>query len=182
MSDKPAEKASRYQLNIEQIRNFLPHRAPFLLVDRVLDIFPNSNLNDLSPTNMVGTRVVALKNLSYNEPFFQGHFPKFSIFPGVLLIEAMAQASSFAIYPYLEKELAGNTADFECILVGVDAVRFRKPTTPGDSIKIESTVTKCRGSLWAFHCEAFVENQKVAEADIMANLTQKSITTRGARA
>jgi 3-hydroxyacyl-[acyl-carrier-protein] dehydratase len=167
-----SEKTSRYRMNIEQIRNFLPHRAPFLLVDRVLDIFPNGSLTDLSPTNMIGTKVIALKNLSYNEPFFQGHFPQFSIFPGVLMIEAMAQASSFAIYPYLEKELEGKTADFECILIGVDAVRFRKPMVPGDSIRIESTVTKCRGSLWVFHCESFVDDQKVAEADIMANLTQ----------
>jgi 3-hydroxyacyl-[acyl-carrier-protein] dehydratase len=173
---KPSEtQNSRYRLSIDQIRNFLPHRAPFLLVDRVLEIHPSADLSDLSPANMIGTKVVALKNLSYNEPFFQGHFPQFSIFPGVLMIEAMAQASSFAIYPYLEKELVGKTADFECILIGVDAVRFRKPATPGDSVRIESTVKKCRGSLWAFQCEAFVDGQKIAEADIMANLTQKKV-------
>jgi 3-hydroxyacyl-[acyl-carrier-protein] dehydratase len=170
-----SETHHRYRLNIDQIRNFLPHRAPFLLVDRVLEIHPNGDLKDLSPANMVGTKVIALKNLSYNEPFFQGHFPSFSIFPGVLMIEAMAQASSFAIYPYVEKEIGARAADMECILIGVDAVRFRKPAIPGDTVKFECTVTKCRGSLWVFHCEAMVDGQKVAEADVMANLGRKKI-------
>jgi len=166
----------RYRIDIDQIRNYLPHRAPFLLVDRVLEIYPHGDLADLSPANMVGIRVVALKNITYNEPFFQGHFPTFSIFPGVLMIEAMAQSASFALYPYIEKELDLKTrpADLECILLGVDSVRFRKPVIPGDSLVIESTVTKCRGSIWAFHCVATVDGQKVAEADIMANMGRKA--------
>ena len=165
----------RYRLDIDQIRNYLPHRFPFLLVDRVLEIQPHGDLTDLSPANMVGIKVVALKNVSYNEPFFQGHFPTFSIFPGVLMIEAMAQASSFAVYPYIEKDLDLKTrsANLECILLGVDGVRFRKPVIPGDALVIESTVAKCRGTIWAFHCVATVDGQKVAEADIMANMSQK---------
>lgn len=160
----------RYTLNVDQIQKFLPHREPFLMVDRILDIKPNGNLADLSPANMIGTQVVGLKNLSFNEPFFRGHFPGFAIFPGVLMIEAMAQTASFSVYPYVEKTLDQFTRDFQCILVGVDAARFRKPSVPGDSVKIKTTVTKCRGRLWAFTCEAEVDGQKVAEAEIMANM------------
>ena len=164
-------EAGRYVLNVDQIQKFLPHRAPFLMVDRILDIKPNGALTDLSPQNMMGTQVVGLKNLSFNEPCFQGHFPGFAIFPGVLMIEAMAQTASFSVYPYVEKDLAQFTKDFSCILIGVDSVRFRKPSVPGDSIRIQTTVTKCRGKLWMFSCEATVDGQKVADAEIMANMT-----------
>jgi 3-hydroxyacyl-[acyl-carrier-protein] dehydratase len=162
--------ANRYLLNVDQIQKFLPHRSPFLMVDRVLEIRPNGDLSDLSPANMVGTQVTGLKNLSFNEPFFQGHFPGYAIFPGVLMVEAMAQTASFSIYPYVEKDLVKFTRDFQCILVGVDGARFRKPSVPGDSVKIQTTVTKCRGRLWAFKCEATVDGQKVAEAELMANM------------
>ncbi len=157
-------------LNVDQIQKFLPHRAPFLMVDRIVEIRPHGDLSDLSPANMIGTQVIGLKNLSFNEPFFQGHFPGFAIFPGVLMIEAMAQTASFSMYPYVEKDLARFTRDFQCILVGVDGARFRKPCAPGDSLKIQTTVTKCRGRVWAFSCEASVDGQKVAEAELMANM------------
>jgi 3-hydroxyacyl-[acyl-carrier-protein] dehydratase len=160
----------RYSLNVDQIQKFLPHRAPFLMVDRILDIRPSGAISDFSPANMTGTQVTALKNLSFNEPYFQGHFPGFAIFPGVLMVEAMAQAASFSVYPYIEKNLEAFTKDFQCILVGVDAVRFRKPSVPGDSVVIRTTVKKCRGRLWAFDCEATVDGQRVAEAEIMANM------------
>src|SRR6185312_10973169 len=140
----------RYTLNVDQIQKYLPHRAPFLMIDRVLDIKPNGDLSDRSNANMMGIQVVAQKNLSFNEPFFQGHFPGFAIFPGVLMIEAMAQAASFSLYPYVENDLPRFTREFQCILVGVDSVRFRRPAVPGDSIKLQTTVTKCRGRLWAF--------------------------------
>lgn len=163
-------ETGRYTLNVDQIQKFLPHRAPFLMVDRILDIRPKGSLTDLSPANMTGTQVTGLKNLSFNEPYFRGHFPGFAIFPGVLMIEAMAQTASFSVYPYVEKDLEKFTRDFQCILVGVDGVRFRKPSVPGDSVKIETTVTKCRGKLWAFTCEATVDGQKVAEAELLANM------------
>src|SRR5690349_1648523 len=87
-----------YRLGIEQVRRFLPHRAPFLLVDRILEIHPAGPVTpgDLAASKL-GSRVVGLKNVTYNEPFFQGHFPQFSIFPGVLMIEAMAQVASFCL-------------------------------------------------------------------------------------
>lgn len=166
-----------YRLGIDQVLKFLPHRQPFLLLDRVLEIHPAGDVNDMSPNGKVGTRVVALKNVSYNEPFFQGHFPSFAIMPGVLLLETMAQAASFSLYPYMASQPEGVEAlarNFQCIFVGVDGARFRRPVVPGDSLRIETTVTKCRGKLWAFQCTATVEGKPVAEADIMANLIANS--------
>jgi 3-hydroxyacyl-[acyl-carrier-protein] dehydratase len=171
ISDTP----SRYKMNVDQIQKLLPHRAPFLMIDRILEIHPNGSLEDRSPANMIGTRVIGLKNASFNEPHFQGHFPGFAIMPGVLMIEAMAQTASFSIYPYIEKDLERFVRDFQCILVGVDGVRFRKPVTPGDSIRIESKVAKCRGRLWSFECFCTVDGQKVSEAEILANIGSESV-------
>lgn len=172
------ERESSYKLGIDQVRRFLPHRQPFLLVDRILEIHPTGDLNDLSPNGKVGTRVVALKNVSYNEPYFQGHFPSFAIVPGVLLIETMAQAASFSMYPYMEKDIDRMARDFQCILVGVDSARFRRPVVPGDTIRIESEVTKCRGKLWAFRCTARVDEQLAAEAELLANLVAHEGSSR----
>jgi 3-hydroxyacyl-[acyl-carrier-protein] dehydratase len=163
-----------YKLNINQIQRFLPHRSPFLLVDRILEIHAVGDLDAPPPVAQVGTRVVGLKNVSFNEPYFQGHFPGFAILPGVLIIETMAQVASFSVYPSLEKDLDRLAREFQCILVGVDSARFRKPVVPGDTLRIETEVTKCRGKLWAFQCTASVEGQKVAEAEILANLVSSS--------
>ncbi len=161
----------KYQLSIDEIRKFLPHRAPFLLVDRVLEIQPAGDVNDVSsPDGKVGSRCVGIKAVTYNEPFFQGHFPQFSIMPGVLIIEAMAQVSSLALYPYLAKDIDRLARDFQCVLVGVDGARFRRPVVPGDLLRIESVITKMRGKLWGFQCKATVDGRVVAEADILANL------------
>jgi 3-hydroxyacyl-[acyl-carrier-protein] dehydratase len=169
---QPAD--SPYRLNIDQIMKFLPHRAPFLLLDRVLEIHPTGDVSDMAPAGKVGTKVVGLKNVTYNEPYFQGHFPGYAILPGVLLIEIMAQTASFSVYPYLFHQAGGNlealARSFQCILVGVDSARFRRPVVPGDTLKIETVVTKCRGKLWAFQCLITVDGQRVAEADILANL------------
>ena len=162
-----------YRLGIDQIRKFLPHRAPFLMVDRVLEIHPpmaDGSSGGFSAENMVGVRVVALKNISFNEPQFQGHFPTFSIMPGVLMIEAMAQVASFSVYPLIEKDLENFAKEFQCILVGVDSVRFRKPVVPGDQVQIETVVKKVRGRIWQFGGICTVDGQKVAEAEILANL------------
>jgi 3-hydroxyacyl-[acyl-carrier-protein] dehydratase len=164
MSENP------YRLESREVQKYLPHRPPFLLVDRILEIHPNGKLTDLSPANMIGTRVVGIKNASMNEPHFQGHFPGFPVMPGVLMIETMAQVSSFSVYPYVKHDLERFAREFECILVGVDSVRFRKMVVPGDTIRVETEVSKCRGKLWAFKCVASVEGQKVAEAEILANL------------
>jgi len=167
-----------YRLNIDQVQKYLPHRAPFLLIDRVLEIHPLGNLMDMSPKDKVGVKVVALKNVTYNEPCFQGHFPGFSIMPGVLLIEIMAQAASFSVYPYFLASTGGDiehmSRNFQCILVGVDSARFRRPVIPGDTLRIETTVTRCRGKLWGFNCVISVDGQRVADADILANLAANS--------
>lgn len=167
-----AEAANPYCLGIDRIQRYLPHKSPFLLVDRVLEIHPNGSLDDMSPANMVGTRVLARKNVSFNEPYFQGHFPGFSVLPGVLVIETMAQVASFSLYPYLMKDPSRSLEDFGCILVGVDGARFRRPVVPGDTLLIETVVAKCRGRLWQFDCTAKVDGHPVAEAQIMANLLQ----------
>ena len=166
---------SRYRLNIEVIQKFLPHRAPFLLVDRILEIHPIGDLSDPSSDNKVGIKVVGLKNYTYNEPYIPGHFPGFSIVPGVLLIETMAQVASFTLYPYLEKSIDTLSRDFQCILVGVDSARFRKPVIPGDTLTVTTEVTKVRGRLWGFKCEGMVDGQKVVEAEVLANLMVKNL-------
>lgn len=155
-------ESRKFQLDINQIQRFLPHRAPFLLIDRVLEIIPNDQ--------RVGTRVVALKNVTYNEPYMQGHFPGFAIMPGVLLIEAMAQAASMALYPFVADQLDGIANRIRCILVGVENTKFRKPVIPGDTLRIEALVSKCRGKLWFFDIVALVEEKKVAECTLIANL------------
>lgn len=168
MSENP------YLLNINQIQRFLPHRTPFLLVDRILEIHPAGSIDEPPPSARVGTKVIAIKNVSYNEPYFQGHFPGFAILPGVLLIETMAQAASFSVYPGMVKDLDRLSKEFQCILVGVDNARFRRPVVPGDTLRIETEVVKCRGKLWAFQCTATVDGNKVAEAELMANLVANS--------
>ncbi len=168
MSENP------YSLNVNQIQKFLPHRSPFLLIDRILEIHPVGDLDAPPPSAQVGTRVVGLKCVSFNEPYFQGHFPGFAILPGVLIIEAMAQTASFSVYPNMAKDIDRWSRAFQCILIGVDGARFRKPVVPGDTLRIETEVTKCRGKIWAFQCQAFVDGQMVAEAEIMANLATNS--------
>lgn len=166
------EPAHNYALSGEAIRKFLPHRYPFLLVDRVISIEPKGLLTSTQGSDdKIGTRVVAQKNVSFNEPMFQGHFPGYAIFPGVLSIEAMAQVASFATYPYLTSDPEQMARGFSVILLGVDDVRFRKPVIPGDVIVIEAVLEKCRGSIWGFYCKATVDGVKVADARILANMT-----------
>jgi len=160
-----------FVLGPDKIMQFLPHRYPFLLVDRVLEIIPTSKPNDMNwDASKVGTRVRAIKNITINEPFFQGHFPGQPIAPGVLLVEMMAQVGSFAVFPYVEEHLKRYPRDFGCVLVGIDGARFRRPVTPGDTLLIEAEVSKCRGRLWGFKCSISTEGKVVAEAEVLANL------------
>src|SRR5207248_3068818 len=108
-----------------------PHRHPFLMVDRILSIQPVGDLSNFAfDSSKVGVKVSALKAVGFNEPWFQGHFPGFAIMPGVMILEAMAQAASFSIYPYMEDDISRISRQFEVILVGSDNVRFRKPVVP----------------------------------------------------
>jgi 3-hydroxyacyl-[acyl-carrier-protein] dehydratase len=138
-------------VEINEILTLLPHAFPFLLVDRVLDYEPDK-------------RIVAIKNATFNEPFFPGHFPANPVMPGVLIIEAMAQTAgllAFKSYPGLR----GNV-----FFIGIDNARFRKPVIPGDQLKLVLQVVKHRREIWVFDGEAFVDDKKVAEARIMATL------------
>jgi 3-hydroxyacyl-[acyl-carrier-protein] dehydratase len=162
---------NEYALSGEAIRKFLPHRYPFLMIDRVLEIDAKGDLSNPRGTeDKVGTRVVALKNVSFNEPIFQGHFPGYAIFPGVMTIEAMAQAASMVTYPFISRDPAQMERGFSVVLLGLDEVRFRKPVIPGDVLRIEALLEKCRGSIWGFQCVATVDGVKVAEAKILAHM------------
>lgn len=168
-------KENPYLLDIDQIQRFLPHRPPFLLVDRILEIHPMGDVDRPPPVAEVGTRVIGLKNCTMNEAHFQGHFPSRAIVPGVLILETMAQVASFSVYPNMVKDLDRLSREFQCILVGVDNARFRRPVVPGDSMRIETEVVRCRGNkLWAFQCQVLVDGQKVAEAELLANLVANS--------
>lgn len=166
---------SKYYLEQKQIQEFLPHRQPFLLVDRIFDITgPETMANDDMKAK-TGIKVFGQKNVSMNEPFFQGHFPDLPIMPGVLQIEAMAQVASFSMYPSMIEKIRKGDQTFQCFLVGVDGVRFRQLVVPGDVLKFETEVTAVRKTIWMFNCKGFVEGKLVSEASLMANLMTATI-------
>ncbi|MCX5813732.1 MAG: 3-hydroxyacyl-ACP dehydratase FabZ [Proteobacteria bacterium] len=141
-------------IDINEIMQLLPHSYPFLLLDRVIEFEPSK-------------KIVGLKNVTFNEPFFTGHFPQKPIMPGVLIIEAMAQAGgvlAFKSFPD-KKGLV--------FFTGIDNARFRKPVIPGDQLKLVVEVIKHRREIWLFEGKAFVDNELVAEAKIMAMLKQE---------
>ncbi len=138
---------------IQDIFNLLPHRYPFLLIDRVLEIAP-------------GKRAVAMKNVTINEPFFQGHFPKSPIMPGVLIVEAMAQAGGILAFESMPEENRGALIYF----MGMDGVRFRKPVVPGDQLIFSVEILKMRSRVIKMKGEASVEGVRVAEAELMASV------------
>jgi beta-hydroxyacyl-ACP dehydratase FabZ len=138
--------------DIQAIATFLPHRYPFLLIDRVVNL-------------AAGEEIVALKNVTMNEPFFQGHFPTAPIMPGVLIIEAMAQAGGVLVLDALPKEQHGRPVYF----MGLDKVRFRKPVVPGDQIIFEVKLLKLRSKAAKLAGKATVDGNLVAEAELMAS-------------
>lgn len=139
--------------DIGRIMKLLPHRYPFLLIDRMIDIDGEES----------GT---AIKNVTINEPFFQGHFPGRPIMPGVLLIEAMAQAAGALVLNHLGDEHAGKLVFF----MSIDKARFRKPVGPGDTVRFHVKLSNRRPPVWKYWAEAHVDGKKVAEAEIGAML------------
>lgn len=142
-------------LNIDDILKYLPHRYPILLVDRVLDYVPDESIR-------------ALKNVTANEPHFMGHFPDHPVMPGVLIIEAMAQAGGILAFQSAPKD-----QEFLVYFTGIDDVRFRKPVRPGDQLIFELTCLRRRGHMWKFKAEALVDGELVAGGTLMATLMPK---------
>jgi len=143
-------------MEIKEIMNILPHAYPFLLVDRIIEIEP-------------GKRAVGIKNVTYNEPFFPGHFPGRPIMPGVLIVEAMAQTAGILVSNSSPQEQYKKPVYF----LGIDNVRFRKPVVPGDQLHLEVEITKHRQSIWGFKGKALVDGKLVAEADLLAMLGEE---------
>ena len=141
-------------LVIQKIKEFLPHRYPFLLVDKVLAYEPGESLT-------------AIKNVTFNEPCFQGHFPERPIFPGVLIIEAMAQAAALLGCVTMEKEPEDGSIYY---LVGVDKARFKKTVHPGDQITLSIKFIKLRKNIWRFSARATVDEKLVASAEILTTV------------
>lgn len=141
-------------MEIRDVLEYLPHRYPFLLIDRVLACEP-------------GRRVVALKNVTINEPFFQGHFPYFPVMPGVLIVEAMAQAAAILTF-HSEKAKADERSLY--YFVGIDNARFKKPVVPGDSLHLDVSLNRRVRSIWKFDARALVEDAVVAEAQLMCTV------------
>lgn len=137
------------KLDILQIQEFLPHRYPFLLVDKVVECEP-------------GVRLLAVKNVTYNEPFFQGHFPQKPVMPGVLILEALAQSTGL-----LASETAGDELEgMIYYLIGIDKAKFKRPVVPGDQLMLEAKFIKRKRNIWAFECRAEVDGEFVASAEI----------------
>ncbi len=143
-------------MDIHEVRRYLPHRYPFMLIDRVLDYVP-------------GEYLTAIKNITYNEPQFTGHFPERPIMPGVLLIEAMAQAAGI-----LAQVSTGVRVDDRHLyyLVGVDNARFKRPVEPGDQVVLRAELQRAIRGVWKFSCEARVDGQVVASAEVMSVLKE----------
>jgi len=137
-------------MDINEIKNIIPHRHPFLLVDRIIECDFDS-------------RIVGIKNVTADEPFFQGHFPEFPVMPGVLIIEALAQTACILGFKILKLE--GQSTVF---FTGIDGAKFRKPVVPGDQLRLELTKIKQRKSIFRFEGKAFVEDELATECTIQA--------------
>ena len=136
------------ELNIYEIIKLLPHRYPFLLIDRVVDFKENDYLH-------------AYKNVSMNEPFFQGHFPEYPVMPGVLILEALAQATGILAFQSMEQKPG---SDNLYLFVGIDKARFKKQVVPGDQLQLKVKLLKEKRGIWKFEAEAYVDDQLACSA------------------
>lgn len=141
--------------DIQKIKKILPHRYPFLLIDRVLEIEPDK-------------RIKALKNITVNEPFFQGHFPSKPVMPGVLIVEAFAQAAALLGANAIEEGKLNHDSLF--YLVGIDKARFRKPIGPGDQLIVEVDFITVRRNIWKYEAAAYVDSKLIASAELLTTV------------
>ncbi len=139
------------ELNIEDIKRLIPHRYPFLLIDKLVDIIP-------------GESAVGVKNVTFNENFFQGHFDSMSVMPGALIIESMAQSAGTLVMHSLKK----NQENISVYLLTVDKAKFRKPVCPGDTLLHKVIKKQNIKNIWKFKCNSFVNKELVAEAEVSA--------------
>ena len=150
-------KNAKKIIDIEEIKTILPHRYPFLLIDRVLEV-------------KEGEHIKVLKNITCNEPFFQGHFPNKSVMPGVFIIEAFAQSTALlGAYGFDETRKSENELYY---LVGVDKARFRKPAVPGDQLIIDIKFLTVKRGIWKFNASAFVNSNEVASAELLTTIME----------
>lgn len=156
MKIKLADNKEGVDLDIGRIMEMIPHRYPFLMIDRMIDV-----IADVSATGV--------KNVTANEPYFQGHFPSQPVMPGVLIIEAMAQTAAALVVFTMGAEAEGKLVYF----MSVDSARFRKPVVPGDQLMVHVTKERSRGSVWKFHSVAKVDTVIVAEATYAAMILDK---------
>lgn len=145
------------EMYIEEIRKFLPHRYPFLLVDRVVECIP-------------GESITAIKNITVNEPQFTGHFPNQAIMPGVLIIEALAQATGLLGFRTMSEE---PSEDILYMLVGVDKVRFKRQVVPGDQLVLKAKIERRSKIIWKFSCEASVDGELCTAAELLCAASPK---------
>ncbi len=146
-------------MDIQQIMRYLPHRYPFLLVDKIIDLTP-------------GSSIVGCKNVTFNEPFFVGHFPSFPVMPGVLIIEAMAQTGGIFAMEALNVKVAEDP-DTKMFFMSIDKAKFRKPVRPGDRLEYRVSVIKRKGSIWMLDGKAYVDDVLVSEAELKAMVVDK---------
>lgn len=154
-------KAQMKTIDIHEILKFLPHRYPFLLIDRVLELEPDK-------------RILALKNVTINEPHFTGHFPHLPVMPGVLVLEAMAQAAGVLSFATMGRRSDDNSVFY---FAGIDEARFKRPVRPGDQLLMDVSILRKSRMLWKFQGTATVDGQVVAEAQLMCAL--REIAGRG---
>ncbi|VAV85048.1 3-hydroxyacyl-[acyl-carrier-protein] dehydratase, FabZ form [hydrothermal vent metagenome] len=141
-------------IDIKEILQILPHRYPFLLIDKIVEF-------------EAGKSATGIKNVTMNEPFFQGHFPGNPIMPGVLIIEAMAQVGGILAFK------SADVLNKGVYFMGIDRAKFRRPVVPGDTLRIKLEVTKTRGKIWKFHGQALIDEKVAAEADLMATIVDQ---------
>ena len=152
-------------MQIEEIKRFLPHRYPFLLVDRVLEI-------------ELGKRILAYKNVSSNEEIFNGHFPGEPIFPGMMIIEAMAQAAGLLGFATVNKQPED---DALYLFAGVDKVRFKRPVVPGDRLMLEAEIDSTKRNIWRFNCTSSVDDEVTCKATILCALQGMDSSSTGSQ-